>query len=107
MASTPTFGDDVGTAGNDTLDGLAGASDPTRRLEAPEFTRLTLWCLVSVIEDLSQFARRPRGRAAIAVLAIVGLVSLLGWFGTVKAPPEPGQNAHDAGPAGMPLPTAA
>src|SRR5829696_411956 len=78
-----------------------------RRLEAPEFTRLTLWCLVSVIEDLSQFARRPRGRAAIAVLAIVGLVSLLGWFGTVKAPPEPGQNAHDAGPAGMPLPTAA
>ena len=79
----------------------------TRRLEAPEFTRLTLWCLVSVIEDLSQFARRPRGRAAIAVLAIVGLVSLLGWFGTVKAPPEPGQNAHDAGPAGMPLPTAA
>ena len=25
MASTPTFGDDVRTAGNDTLDGLAGA----------------------------------------------------------------------------------
>src|SRR5215207_10419134 len=80
----------------------------TRRLEAPEFTRLTLWCFVSVIEDLSQFARRPRGRAAVAVLATVGLVSLLGWFGTVEAPPEPGPDAHDAGPAaGMPLPTAA
>src|SRR5829696_3224735 len=79
-----------------------------RRLEAPEFTRLTLWCLVSVIEDLSQFARRPRGRAAIAVLATVGLVSLLGWLGTVEAPPAPGPDAHDAGPAaGMPLPTAA
>src|SRR4051795_9184486 len=35
-------------------------------------------------------------------------VSLLGWFGTVEAPPEPGPDAHDAGPAaGMPLPTAA
>jgi nucleoid-associated protein YgaU len=79
----------------------------TRRLEAPEFTRLTLWCLVSVIEDLSQFVRRPRGRAAIAVLAIVGLVPLLGWLGTVKAPPEPGPDAQNAGPAGMPLPIAA
>jgi hypothetical protein len=62
-----------------------------------------LWCLVSVIEGLSELVHRVRGRAALAVLVAVGLVSLISWFGIVEAPRTP---AVDGRAAGISSPTA-